>query len=279
MDPHTDGDRDTPEIHRAHPAPTPSAPPEPDSPREYRLGPITFVPGLQHRPNDPWAHRKGEPRFFALLWAIYLMAAALFTLFAVRTVGPPLTDQFHYGARAMLELTAVGALILWPMTRLSQLPAQRPAHAICADLVVILVPIQALVWPLPLLTRWNPAVIASIALMLTAWTVLVASILLPAQRSRAPAKRAAAMGAIILASTGAPILQLFFTRFGAPLPPVWNLLSPYTAILELTSAPSGLAVRTSRTDWVFAAAPLVFALVILLPQARKRRRAAPSARG
>ena len=136
--------------------------------RGLALGPMTFVPELRVvGSHDPWAHRKGEPRVFALLWAMYLLIAAVLTVFSVRALGYPRTSQFVFGGLSMLTVAMVGIMLLWPALRLGQATPERPTTAALFDLAVVLLPVHAIVWPLSMLTGWPWTVTVGILLMIS----------------------------------------------------------------------------------------------------------------
>ena len=250
--------------------PTRSASP-PDVPqaparREVRFGPFVYVSGFRNHAGDPWAHRRGEPRFFALFWSIYLMLSALVTIFASRAIGVPLATRFRYGAAALLLLVCIGAIILWPLTRLSQRAPRHPARATGADLLVILVPMQAVVWPMPILTGWPLPVVGALALVLGAWTLLIGGFVLWGSASRSHADRVMWMIAAILCAFAAPAWYAWIVHAAPPgADPDWILRwSPLTAIYTLTQAPGNQRPVMSNQEWTAAAAALLPASILWL---------------
>ncbi len=229
-----------------------------------RLGPFYFVPQFTRSPgNDPWAHRKGEPRPFALLWAVYLMIGALLTIFAVRSLTIPTTSQFISGCRAMLMLTLVGACVLWPMVRLSQRFPDRPGRAVLIDALALLAPAQAVVWPMPFLTHWGWAVNSALSLSMIGWTLSVGALLAIAMRSESVTSRVLWMlGFLVLVGTG-PALLLAVASTGQPAPvEALSWLSPFTTAYRLTSSPSGVTPSMTLHEWVGALAPLAAAAAL-----------------
>lgn len=231
--------------------------PEPPERPGWRVGPVTFVLTLRREPDDPWAHRKGEPRLFALMWTVYLMGAAVLTVLGSRLVDLP-EPEHGFAARALLVMAAIGVCVLWPMTRISQAPPERPVRATLADLIVVLAPLQAMVWPLPLLTRWPMAAAGALTLMITSWAVLIGAIVLAGATSRSAIDRCVWMLACLVLIVAGPAVQL-----AAPpriLPEAWGMTSPLTGVYALTRAPSGLAIEVSRVEWTLAAGPGVAGL-------------------
>jgi hypothetical protein len=238
----------------------------------YRIGPFILVPEFRTSADDPWAHRKGEPRLLALAWAMYLMGAALTTIFAVRSLGAPTPDRYSYGCRAMVIIVVVGLTVLWPMTRLSQAGPSRPVRATVLDLFAILAPVQAVIWPMAWLTNWWWDVVAGLNLMVAGWAVLAGSIVARGCASGSVAVRAG-LTALAVALVGwAPALSLVSEAFGTPdLPGWWGLLSPLTATLALTAAPGNQSVGMSAGEWIAAGVPLVLGVALLMWAGAGRR--------
>lgn len=231
-----------------------------------RVGPMTWVPELSVRPGDPWAHRKGEPRPFAALWAVYLMASALLTIFALRSIGVPTTQQFVFACRCMLVMTSFGLAVLWPMVRLSQVFPSRGARSLLGDMAVLMLPVQALLWPMPLLTHWRFEVVAALALLLVSWMMLVSGVLMLAYAGGghgAGAGRtsvASRTGWMLLVIALAAVPGLVGALGPAPLNEggaarVLLLFSPVGGVFALTGAPSGLSPVMTSVEWLVAGLP------------------------
>ncbi len=135
---------------------------------------------------DPWAHRRGEPRVFAFLWTIFLFAATAATFLAALSTGQASPDVMRPATRALFAIVAAGVVVLWPMVRLSQLPDRHPVAGCMQDLVVMLVPAQAVIWPqwLGWLGRWSLEVVGAVSALLLAWGVLAGGLLACAQAGR-----------------------------------------------------------------------------------------------
>ncbi len=244
-----------------------AAAPQPGAPtHEVHIGPITWVPELKVRGGkDPWAHRKGEPRPMALLWACYLMLATLVTVLLVRGTGLPGTSTLVYACRALLVLLLIGVCILWPMARLSQAFPARPFRSAAADALVVLLPAQAIIWPTALLTRWPWEVVGGIALLVACWALLSAGLIAGAYvGSGSHSSRAAWMIAGVLLATAAPAAMLLANLMNLPQPhPRLLLLSPVTAVYMLTDAPSGLTPRMAPIEWLAVSVPAVAGLLLV----------------
>jgi len=248
--------------------PPPPPPPDPPAARDpgdgyRRLGPIIFVPEFRTTTGDPWAHRKGEPRVFALFWALYLMASAMLTIFAARALTPPAMEQYRYGCRAMVLMILLGALVLWPATRLSQAPPRRPARAALADLFVLLAPAQLVIWPMPLLTGWDASVVGGLALLAASWTFLIGAGVAHGSGSPSMLTRSMVMLLAIGAIVFAPMLSIALLGAGLGPAPRWlTLLSPFTASWSITAAPGHRGVGPGGGEWWLLAAPALLGLAL-----------------
>lgn len=127
---------------------------------------------------DPWAHRRGEPRGFAVLWMTFLLFS---TLFVFMTMGDPVRvtgEGYREGIRMLITVIALGITVLWPMLRLCQATAIAGGPAIVAkDLVILLIPLQAVIWPQALITGWSFPAVAATAIVLVAWALIVGGLL------------------------------------------------------------------------------------------------------
>ena len=232
----------------------------------YRIGPFYFVPefGAVSR-DDPWAHRKGEPRVFALFWSVYLMGAAMLTLFAIGSASIPTAAQYQIGSAAMITMIALGSTLLWPLVRLSQATPDRPVSATLADMFVLLAPMQIVIWPLPLLTRWPLEIVASLAGLLASWTLLIGVIVARGTASPNGVSRALAMlTCVTLVATGPLLLSLLPQRGPAHEQPGPWMLSPLTGIWALVASPGGLRPRLSQVERLGVVAPALLAGVMAL---------------
>lgn len=207
---------------------------------------------------DRWAHRRGEPRVFVLLWSMYLMACAALTVFSVRVLGAPQQAAFRPAAQSLMALAAAGLAVLWPMARLSQAAPADPRRAAWIDVLAIALPLQAIIWPTRLLTGWAWTVLGGVSAMLLAWTTLVAALIATAQlRSSGPLGRAAWMAACLVLVAGAPAAMMVAGLLGLRPPEDAWLASPITGVHALTHAASGLSARMTPADWLAATTPAV----------------------
>jgi len=140
--------------------------------------------GREPKGRADWSHRKGEPRVFALLWTAFLMAATLLMFASLSAAWVVSPETYRPAARTLLMVVTVGIVVLWPMTRLCQAAAlERPLWSTFKDMVVVLAPVQALVWPhgLRMLAGWPWTVVAGVSGVTIAWGVLTGGVLAVAQ--------------------------------------------------------------------------------------------------
>lgn len=142
---------------------------EPDTPEKSKIPDEV----LAFPRNDTWNHRRGEPRVFALVWTCYLLLTTVYG-FARLGQAPLDLNEYRPSARAMLIGVAIGIGVLWPMVRLSQLrPAEGGLIAVRSDLPIVLIPMQAMLWPQIWLGRWSVQQIGIVGAALGIWTLCI----------------------------------------------------------------------------------------------------------
>jgi hypothetical protein len=220
------------------------------------------VPAL---PRDRWAHRRGEPRVFALFWTMFLLVATMGMLGGVVAGGVLSFDVYRPAARILLVVAMVGVGVLWPMARLCQVrPAEGGLVAAARDVAVILLPLQAIIWPQHWLAAWAWWPLAALAAAVVAWVLLIGGGLALALQGLAPraehvprqeGRRTAWMfGALVLTFAALP-LRLVDAPDMTIAMDLWSdligVLSPVGAVLELCHdrAWSGNAIAVSSGHW------------------------------
>ena len=200
--------------------------------------------GRAPRGRADWSHRRGEPRLFAVLWMLYLMAASglmLSSVSAARFVSPEITRP---AARAMLVAAMAGVCVVWPVVRLSQEAPRRAGVGVGKDLLVLLIPLYALVLPQGFwfLSNWPATVVGALCLLFTGWAALVGAVLSVALRSLSGARVVWAVVFVGLALAG-PAAS--WAGLGGAMS--W----PVTGVLELTAGRegSGQAARVPGEHW------------------------------
>lgn len=220
--------------------------------------------GREPKGRRDWSHRRAEPRTFALMWTVFLMLATL-VMFASLSASPSVTPEvYRPAARTLLMTVMLGAALLWPMMRLSQLiPREHRVRSVLKDLVVVLLPVQALVWPhaLGMLSGWPLHVVGGVALSIAAWSCVVAGVLAVAYVTMAPDASAGVrltwMGVLLLLVGGVPLWLLLtggytLTEAAPSLEPArGRMLSPLTSIVEITRdrAWSGRSAQIGSGHW------------------------------
>jgi len=208
--------------------------------------------GRASKTQPDWSHRRGEPRWFALMWTVFVLTSAMI---ALASAGGPFGGSFESyqpALRLLLLGLGTGVALLWPATRLSQEPPEGglggAASAMLKDFVVVQVPVQAVLLPLVVLARWPLGVVLTLGLFALAWGVMVSMILtfgVSRLRWRGnPAGEPAwawmlGFFAIVLAAPLGEIMILGAGATGRSLdqPSMvewWWLMSPATSGLEIT---------------------------------------------
>lgn len=248
--------------------------------------------------HDRWAHRRGEPRVFAFLWTLFLLGATLLGFGSLGAIGMIDADTYRAVARIILVSVAVGVVIVWPMTRLSQVtPVRHGTRAAFIDFIVIALPLQAVVLPQVFLPfGWNWMIVVALSAILIAWTFAIAGVLAIAfthggsRAVRSPPTRGWLwMLVIVVAAFGVPAGLLISTTIrtgtgqgsGASngIRRLW-LASPVTGVYELTRRRpyTSIAPTLDRNDWIVIGSPAaigsVFWLIAMGYGSRENHRAA-----
>lgn len=229
----------------------------PTQPAPGRGAPDLDLFGHTPKGRPDWSHRRGEPRLFAILWMVYLMAASgvmLAGVAAANAISPSVTRP---AATAMLIAAMIGVTVLWPMVRLSQAAPERPVRAVAGDLLVMLPPAYALVLPQAFwfLSSWPIGVVLAIGGAFTAWGVLVGGVLAVALLAVRRGGRTAWMLVFLAITLGAPVLLGAGIVGSATAPnagptPGW-MGSPITAVLEIARprVATGQSARVWAGHW------------------------------
>lgn len=224
---------------------------------------------------------------------IFLASAWLIASWIV-AIGPRAPIQAHPASyapavRLLILLVTVGMLVGWPLVRLSGPPRAWPIRQAILDVAVLLCLVQVVVWPLRLLTPWNPWRSAAIDLTIGGWaaavTALVAFGTIPIER-RATLVRTGAMFAIVVLVIGMPFLRLVdggslpFVADSAQAatdPSWWSAVrwSPMSAIYALAAAtpnlPGDIEWLVARSGWLVAAGLWTALLILRRPFERAWR--------
>ena len=218
---------------------------------------------------DRWAHRRGEPRGWALLWSSYLLGACIIALFtpASRLSFDP--QQIRASCTLLLALILLGVAVFWPLVRFSQIPARVPSRAAAVDLLIVLAPAATILAPMHFLTRWSTDTVVALSVSLGAWAFLFGGMVALGARTRSSTWRALAM-LICLALAGlAPLLGLLIAQNAAPeqvdaVRRASLLASPVAAPFAITHFPTPRAPNPDALAWRLAFAPLAPASLVWL---------------
>lgn len=222
-----------------------------------------------------WSHRRGEPRLLVLCWAVYLLAASGATIMRLPEIGFADPRFVQSAARLLILLIAVGLTVLWPMVRLSQASPRKPATAAVVDLIALLLPLAAVLWPVTWLGRWDWSVTAALLALLGAWGGVFAAVIAMGTRSASGWGRMgwavacvvgvglAPAAAVVLSGTGTDVVVLFYA-------------SPLSGVFALTTEASGVVPRMTGGEWWAALGPLGLGAVLWTVVAVSRR-GSPSA--
>jgi hypothetical protein len=172
----------------------------------------------------------------------------------------------------MLVVVALGATVLWPMVRLSQIsPRGSAVGHVLADVFVILMPVQFVLWPLVVLANWPLTIVAGVAAMIAAWVIFAGGMLAcalagpPVMDAENPrlAARSYWMTLIVLAVCLGPMCSLALT-FARKAGPLWlPMISPLTGIPALTGVGiSGPQSPISTGQWESIAVVASIGLVL-----------------
>lgn len=183
------------------------------TPRKRRRRPVEWLKSelaiAKGSEADKWSHRRGEPRNFAFLWAIYLMLGSIIALGVVLAGGIITLDAYQPLSRGLVVTLAIGVMVFWPLMRLSQAaPDESAPIAVLKDLAIVLIPLQAVVWPQMVLARWTPDIVLATSLAMIGWAFLIGGLLAMGIRSNVTWRSAwmAAVVALVVGGATASIL-------------------------------------------------------------------------
>ncbi|MBX3354903.1 MAG: hypothetical protein KF724_04315 [Phycisphaeraceae bacterium] len=207
---------------------------------------------------------------------LILLASAWLFLSWIASMGiqPPLiaaTSSYTPAVRLMILSSAIGAMVAWPLLRLSQGPTRTPWRDTVLDLIVVLGMVNMVLWPLRLVTPWPPVRMALIMAMLAIGVLTVGAIVAAATPSARRWVRTTAMALVLLVALGAMPLRAVAPQWVAPFPSVHG--GPLEALLALAS-PGG--APPAPRDWAAAEGALgvalvAWALALLVGVVRRRR--------
>ncbi len=263
---------------------------------------------MNHTRHDPWAHRRGEPRVFALAWSLYLLAAVTGAIvWIVR--GQTTASAAGPAARIVLVVINIGIVVGWPMVRLSQRsprderPPRSASGSALVDMLIVFVPAQVIVWPLSWVARWPLEIAAAIVGLMAAWSLLTCAVVALATGPLCPSGRLLGLARTLwmvlwLAVLGTPAILWAAPRGGGQPPgpangwrdgqrrvPGWvPTASPLSAVHAMTGKTlSGVVDPLTPRQWEALAAPALLGTglwtVAALSEAVLSRRRRPARSG
>lgn len=189
-----------------------------------------------------WSHRRGEPRVFALLWTLYLMAAVIVTFMQTGPIGVFSPEAYRPAATRLFIMLTIGIVVLWPLVRLSQKsPLKHPGRAVMGDLIVLLIPVQALIWPQLVLAGWSLEVMLAVSCVMTSASITAGAAIVLGMLAPRPLPRLGIMALLLVWVLGVPLLTAMGAGLGAAQPdqgaalepiPGW-MFSPLSAVAEI----------------------------------------------
>jgi hypothetical protein len=206
------------------------------SPSASQRDPDDWTPYHSHQPAHSTRTRRvsPEPRLFALGCTIYLLAAVAISLSWI-VKSPSLADSaMAPAARSLVIWLSIGFCVLWPLIRLSQSTPPRGETVVASfeDLLVVIVPVQAVIWSFAILAELPTPTTLGLASTLAAWIVFIGGILALTfsiehlcSRGKSVALRCSVMFALIAMATLAPALFLIPT-LRADIPSWFAAASP-----------------------------------------------------
>ena len=270
---------------------------------EKQSGPDRDIFGRAPTRTVDWSHRRGEPRVFAFGWTLYLMAMVGLMFAQGGALSTFSAESFRPTARVTMVLLMVGGLVLWPLVRLSQAkPRAGGSASTVRDLVVILIPAQALIWPQTWLADWPLGIVMMLSALFFVWVLLIGAIIAiglgPAEtrvtlhalqlegRELGRRTRAWSLIACLVVGLGgliAPAVVAPQQTGWLRAQPGW-MASPYLSVFEVTRdrawLGSGVAIGRIHWLWVSAvgligASVWLIAFIVNALRARRARRAKP----
>jgi len=87
-------------------------------------------------------------------------------------------EGYREGARMLVTVIALGITVMWPMLRLSQIaPVGGGVVVVVKDLVILLIPLQAVLWPQVVITGWTVGAVAASDVLLISWALIIGAFL------------------------------------------------------------------------------------------------------
>jgi len=136
------------------------------------------------------------------------MLGSIIALGMVLAGGIITLDAYQPLSRGLVVTLAIGVMVFWPLIRLSQAaPDESAPVSVLKDLAIVLIPLQAVVWPQMVLARWTPDIVLATSLAMIAWAFLIGGLLAMGTRSNRT-WRSAWMAAIVALVVGGATISI-----------------------------------------------------------------------
>jgi len=206
------------------------------------------------------------PRGLLLGWSLWLLGAWA-QAFVGRSAIAPGPEYYQHALRTMFLVLGLGLAIVWPLARLSLAPAGRFRRRAFVDFLALVAPLQIVLWPTRLLTRWPLDHILLADLMLCTWTLLLAAVVGLGLSRTSARHRTGAMALCMVLAGGGPLVALFAEAAMVEGFAEWARWSPVSAAWHLVDEPD---VVSRPREWLrlailAAAAGLAWVGLILWP--------------
>ena len=145
------------------------------------------------------------PRGLIFFAAVWLIASWVLTL-GLRAPVQPSSASYTPAVRLMMLCVTIGAIIGWPLLRLSQRRSALAMRQTLLDLLVIVALIQVVIWPLRLVTTWSAMRTAAIEAALLGWLLLAGAVVAAAITTDNRGPRSLAMLACVAICLLGPFL-------------------------------------------------------------------------
>jgi hypothetical protein len=192
-----------------------------------------------------------------LLAAMLYAIAAFAAIVGLRPPIQPTSSAYTPMVRSLLAALAFGIVMLWPTARLAERGTPWPPRRVALDALTLAIALQAIFWPLHLVTQWTLARAAAVDLMLVGWVAATGAVI--ACGMRTGARPAAWSIAWLAVAAAGPLLDVL----DAPAP--WpGALGPFVALMELAPVPerSSEPVEWARAAWPWTVAAAGWALAL-----------------
>ena len=217
------------------------------------------------RTNDDPSTADPPPRGLLLLAAAWV-GLSLLVAFGTR---PPLlatASTYAPAVRIALMTLLAGAIVGWPLLRLSGPSPRRPTARMLLDLLVVMGSVQVLLWPLRLTTPWTIERTTAIATAFLGWLLVAAAPTLWGIARTSASARAAAMGGLVLLLLSGLLVPIAaamqpgrgdLSPFDDPIAARWQ---PFLGLFHLCQpAASGLG----PSEWMTALVPVLLGTLLL----------------